>query len=116
MSDSVTEARAWLEAKEEGAFGAMCEHVLVRRGVLHMGPECVLAGYACDDDAGCFHIVFANGDLPLVYRVLSALGYERLEWRRAYGHGERYGVRRRALAEWGRKYGLAERLSRKEDL
>lgn len=110
----VIEARVFLEEQQVGAFEKLCELAVGSDGVLVMMPECFLAGVPCAEDAGCIHIVFAAAELPTLYRVLSALPYEVVEWRRDFGHSAQYGTRRRRIADWGRKLGLAERISARE--
>lgn len=109
----VIQAREFLETRREGAFEELCEFAMVNGGVLHMAADCFLAGVPCADDARCLHVVFATGELPVIYRVLMALGCESIEWRRDFGHSERYGTRRRSMDAWGRKLGLIEKLSDK---
>lgn len=115
MRNKVIEAREFLEARQVGAFEHLCEFVMVNGGVLHMAADCFLAGVPCEDDAQCLHVVFQCSELPSLYRLLRALPYEFVEWRRDFGHSEQYGCRRRAITEWGRKLSLAERLNRKDE-
>ncbi|MBR5895585.1 MAG: hypothetical protein IKZ13_08600 [Akkermansia sp.] len=110
----VVKGRAYLEAFAPGSFAAVCDLAMARGGVLHMAPECFLAGYPCEDDAACLHVVFQCSELPALYRLLCALPYERVEWRRDFGHGVHYGVRRREIKDWGRKLSFAERMYDKE--
>ena len=109
--NKVIQAREFLETRKEGAFEELCEFVMVNGGVLHMAADCFLAGVPCADDARCLHVVFQCSELPALYRQLCALPIDSVEWRRDFGHSERYGCRRRMVAEWGRKLGLAERIS-----
>lgn len=109
-------AREFLEARQAGAFENLCEFTMVKGGVLHMAPDCFMAGVPCEDDERCLHVVFQCSELPALYRQLCALPYDSVEWRRDFGHSEQYGCRRRRIADWGRKLGLAERLNKKEIL
>ncbi len=112
----VCEARAFLEAQEEGAFEQVCDAAMACGGVLVMMPECFLAAAPVRDEPEVLHVIFQCSELPTLYRVLCALPYEVVEWRRDFGHSEQYGTRRRRIADWGRKLGLAEQLNRKNDL
>lgn len=106
----VVQARVFLEQQQAGAFEGVCDVAMALDGVIHMAPDCFLAGYPCADDPGCLHVVFQCSELPALYRLLCALPFERVEWRRDFGHSDRYGTRRRSVAEWGRKLSLAERI------
>ena len=92
----------WLEGQREGAFAEVIERCLTKRGVVHLAVDCFLAGEPCEDDAGCLYVVFQCSELPALRRLLLALPYERVRWRRDYGHGERYGVRERSIADFCR--------------
>lgn len=106
------EARMYLEALEEGAFERVCDAAMAYNGVLVMTPECFLAAAPVSKEPGVLHVFFQCSELPALYRVLCALPYEVVEWRRDFGHSESYGTRRRRISEWGRKLGLAKRLNR----
>lgn len=110
--NKVVKAREFLEAQKEGYFEQVCDAAVCSGGVLVMTPDCFLAAVPLVDDPGALHVVFAMGELPVIYRVLRALGCVAIEWRRDFGHSERYGTRRRSLDEWGRKLGLMERLTK----
>lgn len=96
------EAREFLEGQQAGAFAALLEQCLGAGGGVHLGADCFVAWVPCGDDEGCVHVVFQCSELRALRRVLVALGYERVEWRRDYGHGERYGTRKRAVADFCR--------------
>lgn len=106
----VFKGRAYLEALQPGSFASVCDYVMERGGVLHMAPDCLLAGYTSETDARCLHVVFQCSELPALYRLLCALPYEFVEWRRDFGHGEQYGLRKRRISDWGRKLAFAEKM------
>lgn len=108
----VIQAREFLENQQAGAFEAVCDAAVCSGGVLVMMPECFLAGVPVNGEPDVLHVVFQCSELTALYRVLCALPYEVVEWRRDYGHSERYGTRRRRIADWGRKLGLAEKLNK----
>ncbi|MBR5184808.1 MAG: hypothetical protein IKW19_00780 [Akkermansia sp.] len=112
--NKVIQGRAFLEARAQGAFEALCDYMVVAGGVLHMAPDCLLAGYELPEEAGVFHVVFQCSELPALYRELVATGCEWVEWRREYDHSSSYGLKRRRVADFGRKLGLAEILNSKK--
>lgn len=114
--NKVIQAREFLETRRAGAFENLCEFVLENGGVLHMAADCFLAGVPCADDERCLHVVFQCSELPALYRLLCAMPYEEVEWRRDFEHSESYGTRRRRISEWGRKLPLAEKLNEKNVL
>lgn len=95
-------AREYLEAREPGSFARVIETALAAGGVVHCAPDCFLAGVPCSDDAGCLHVVFQTSHLPALRMVLAGLPYERVEWRRDWGHSAAYGTRKRAVADFFR--------------
>lgn len=95
-------AREWLEAHSAGAFAAVIDRALSAGGVVHCAADCFLAGEPCADDPACLHIIFQCSELPALRRVLLSLPYTHVEWRRAYGHSEHYGTRKRAIADFCR--------------
>lgn len=107
------EARVFLEGVREGAFAAVIERCLGAGGVVHLAPDCFLAGERCADDEGCLHVVFQCSHLPALRRVLLALPYERVRWRRDFGHGEGYGERERAIADFCRHEDFGTGLTKK---
>lgn len=111
----VFKGRAYLEGMQAGSFAQVCDYVMARDGVLHMAPDCFLAGYPSEADARCLHVVFQCSELPALYKVLCALPYEYVEWRRDFGHGECYGLRKRRISDWGRKLALAEKMNKERE-
>ncbi len=109
MTENCTErAREWLDGKREGAFGDMVSECLRRGGVVHASADCFLAGFPAEDDGRVLHVAFQCSRLRRLREVLEALGYERVRWRRDFGHGEGYGERERAISDFRRhdRYGL----------
>lgn len=111
--NKVIQGRAFLEARAQGAFEALCDYMVAAGGVLHMAPDCLLAGYELPEETGVFHVVFQCSELPALYRQLVATGCEWVEWRRDFDHSSSYGLKRRKVEEFGRKLGLAEILNNK---
>lgn len=112
--NKVIQGRSFLEGRGEGAFEALCDYVVTVGGVLHMAHDCLLAGYELADEPGVFHVVFQCSELPALYRQLVATGCTWVQWRREFDHGGSYGVRRRKVADFGRKLGLGEILNSKK--
>lgn len=94
--------REFLERMREGAFAETLAFCLERGGVVHFSPDCLLMGVPCEDAPEVLHVVFQHSHLPALRRVLLSLPYERVRWRRDWGHGESYGVRERAIADFCR--------------
>lgn len=113
-SNSTERAREILESGGEGWFAGCVERCLSAGGVVHLSPECFLAGEPCADDAGCLYIVFACGDLCAVRRLLVGLGVERVRWKREYKYGQEYGVRERAVADFCRHEDFGTGLTKKK--
>ncbi len=95
-------ARAWLEEKRPGAFGEVVRFCVERGGEVHAGADVFLAGYPCEDDERCLHIVFQCSKLGALRDLLEVLPYDRVRWRRDFGHGGEYGERERAIADFRR--------------
>lgn len=102
MVNHFIEGRAFLEGMRAGAFAETLAYCLEREGVVHLSPDCMLLAVPCEDAPGTLHVVFQHSHLPALRRVLCALPYERVRWRRDWGHGESYGVRERAIADFCR--------------
>lgn len=100
--NKVTEAMEFLEAKQTGSFGGLIEYALDRGGLVHAAQDCFLVAEPCEDDPKCLHVLFQCSHLPALRRVLCALPYERVRWRRDFGHGDQYGTRERAIADFSR--------------
>lgn len=102
MVNHFIEGREFLEGMREGAFAETLAYCLERDGVVHFSPECMLMGVPCEDAPEVLHVVFQHSYLPALRRVLLALPYGRVRWRRDWGHGKEYGERERAIADFCR--------------
>ncbi|MBQ7022979.1 MAG: hypothetical protein IJN29_05320 [Akkermansia sp.] len=102
MINHCVTGREFLEGQREGAFAETLAYCLERGGVVHFSRDCLLMGVPCEDAPEVLHVVYQHSHLPALRRVLLALPYERVRWRRDWGHGERYGVRERAIADFCR--------------
>lgn len=94
--------REFLEGKREGLFRDMVAFCLEHGGVVHFSPDCLLFGVPCGDAPHTLYVLFQHSHLPALRRVLGALPYERVRWRREWKGGERYGTRERAVADFRR--------------
>lgn len=92
--------REFLEEKRDGLFRDMVAYCLEREGVVHFSPDCLLFGVPCEDDARTLYVVFQHSHLPALRRVLCALPFERVRWRREWKGGEHYGTHERAIADF----------------
>jgi len=109
----VDEAMAFLEARQAGSFAGVIEYALDRGGVVHCAPDCFMCGVPVEGDAGCFEVVFQCSHLPALRRVLCALPYERVRWRRDFTGRKGYGVRERAIADFCRHEDYGTGLTKK---
>lgn len=100
--NKVVEARVWLESHAEGAFARVIDRALSAGGVVHCAADCFLAGEPCAEDPACLHVIFQCSELPALRRVLLSIPYTHVEWRRDFGHSERYGTKKRAIADFCR--------------
>lgn len=98
--NKVQEAMDFLEARQEGSFAGVIEYALERGGVVHAAPDCFMCGVPCEDAPGVLHVVFQCSYLPALRRVLCALPYERVRWRRDLANRDGYGMRERAIADF----------------
>lgn len=101
-SSKIDEAMEFLEARQEGAFSFLIEHTLEHGGVVHCAPDCFLCGVPVVDDDGCLEVLFQCSHLPALRRVLLALPFERVRWKREFTGRKGYGVRERRIADFCR--------------
>lgn len=94
--------REFLEGVRAGAFAETLAYCLEREGVVHFSPDCLLMGVPCEEAPGTLLVVFQHSHLPALRRVLCALPFERVRWRRDWGHSKEYGTRERAIADFCR--------------
>lgn len=102
MINHCIEGRAFLERLREGAFAETLAYCLERGGVAHFAPDCLLLGAPCEDAPGTLEVVFMHAGLPALRRVLLALPYGRVRWRRDFKGGAGYGTRERDVADFCR--------------
>jgi len=102
MVNHCIEGRVFLERMRVGAFAETVAFCLERGGVVHFSPDCLLLGVPCEDAPGTLLVVFQHSHLPALRRVLLALPFGRVRWRRDWGHGKGYGTRERAVADFCR--------------
>ena len=100
--NKVQEAMDFLESRAVGSFAHVIEYALEHGGVVHCAPDCFLAGVPCEDDGLCLNVLFQCSDLFALRRVLVALPYERVRWRRDFTGRAGYGMRERAIADFCR--------------
>lgn len=105
--------REFLEAKRAGAFADGIAYCLERGGVVHFSPDCLLMGVPREDAPETLHVIFQHSHLPALRRVLCALPFERVRWRRDWGHSKEYGTRERAIADFCRHEDFGTRLTKK---
>lgn len=113
MINHFVAGREFLEAKRAGSFAEMLAYCLEHDGVVHFSRDCLLMGVPCEDAPGTLLVAFQHSHLPALRRVLLALPYERVRWRRDWGHSEQYGVRERAIADFCRHEDYGTGLIRK---
>lgn len=94
--------REFLEAKRKGAFAETLAFCLEHDGVVHLSTDCLLLGVPCPDAPGTLNVLFQHSHLPALRRVLLGLPFERVRWRRDWGHSKQYGERERAIADFCR--------------
>ena len=102
MINHYVAGRDYLEGLRAGAFAETLAFCLERGGVVQFSADCMLMGVPCEDAPEVLHVVFQHSYLPALRRVLLALPFERVRWRRDFGHGDGYGVRERAIADFCR--------------
>lgn len=107
----VQEAMDYLEARQAGSFAGLIEYALESGGVVHCAPECFLCGVPCEDAPGVLHVLFQCSYLPALRRVLCALPYERVRWRRDFKGG--YAERERAISDFCRHEDFGTGLTKK---
>ncbi len=90
--------RAFLEGLREGAFAETLAYCLERGGVVHLCPDCMLLAVPCEDAPQTLHVLFQHSHLPALRRVLCALPFERVRWRRDYKNG--YAERERSISDF----------------
>lgn len=115
MTNHCIEGRAYLEGLRPGAFAETLAYCLERAGVVHFSPECMLLGVPCEDAPGTLHVVFQHSHLPALRRVLLALPYERVRWRRDFAGRPGYGERERAVADFCRHADFGTGLTKRKD-
>lgn len=114
--NKVSEARDFLESVAPGAFERVIEFALSQGGLVHAAADCFLAAVPCEDAPDTLHVVFQCSHLPALRRVLLAMPqYKRVRWRRDVGHGEHYGWRERAVADFCRHKDFGTGLTKDEN-
>lgn len=112
--NKIVEAMEFLEGRCEGAFGNVIQYALERGGVVHAAADCFLVGVPCDDAAGTLNVVFQCSYLPALRRVLLALPFERVRWRREFAGRAGYGQRERAIVDFCKHVDFGTGLTKKD--
>ncbi|MGN0869470.1 MAG: hypothetical protein ACI4O9_08125 [Akkermansia sp.] len=112
MVNHCVAGRDFLEARRSGLFAELLDHCLSRDGVVHFSPACLLMGVPAEDDPRTLVVMFQHSHLPALRRVLLALPFERVRWRREFKGGAAYGTRERAVADFCRHEDFGTGLTR----
>ena len=112
MVNNCVAGREFLEARRAGLFADLLEFCLARDGVVHFAPDCLLLGVPAEDAPRTLMVVFMHAHLPALRRVLLALSFERVRWRREFKGGAAYGTRERAVADFCRHEDFGTGLAR----
>lgn len=90
--------REFLESVRKGAFAETLAYCLEHHGIVHFSPSCMLLAVPCEDSPQTLHVIFQHSHLPALRRILCALPFERVRWRRDFKGS--YGERERAIVDF----------------